>query len=430
MAENVMLKSPTRVELTITEKCNHRCVHCYNAWRNSSSGRGGMTDEAFERIMEQLVKNGVIYATITGGEPLTDPNLMFRFLDAFRENGIGAGINTNLTLMTEEIADRLVSEYEWENSVLTSLPGFTPQECDAVTQTSGSYERICRGIDVCVSRGIPVAVNAVVTHSNAGRLAEMTPFLEESRISTLALTKVVPPAYGADDDRFSLDRNDLNMMVSFMKEVKERYGISVTSLCSAPLCALDDPCDAELFSSKCAAGIIACSVNGITGSVSPCAHNEQSYGNVFEEELSDIWERMSEWRSGRRMREECAGCAALPACGGECRLACERLGSRMKYDLDGSFRLPDRKAESSKAFDLEAAYSFNSCAVLRKEEFGGIASLGVNELYATKPAFRLLSALKEKGTFGKEYLSEICEINDATLKILGTWEKAGILFKR
>ena len=430
MAENVMLKSPTKVELTITEKCNHRCVHCYNAWRNSSSGRGGMTDEAFERIMEQLVKNGVLYATITGGEPLIDPNLMFRFLDAFRKNGIGAGLNTNLTLMTEAVADRLANEYGWENTILTSLPGFTPQECDAVTQTPGSYERICRGIDVCVSRGIPVGVNVVVTRANVGRLDELRPFLDRRRVSTFALTKVVPPAYGADDDRFSLDADDLNKIAGFLREVRNRYGISATSLCGMPLCALNDPNDAELFSSKCAAGVVTCSVNGITGSVSPCAHNEQSYGNVFEEELADIWERMSEWRTGRRMRGECAECAALPACGGECRLACERLGDRMKYRLDGNFRLPSRKEERKAGFDMNAEYSFNSYATLRKEDFGAVASLGVNEFYAAEPAYRLLLALKEKGTFGKEYISEICEINDALIKILGIWADAGILVKR
>jgi MoaA/NifB/PqqE/SkfB family radical SAM enzyme len=30
------LKSPVAVQLELTTACNHKCIHCYNHWRNAS----------------------------------------------------------------------------------------------------------------------------------------------------------------------------------------------------------------------------------------------------------------------------------------------------------------------------------------------------------------------------------------------------------
>ena len=170
MGHNVILKAPTHVELTITEKCNHKCKHCYNAWRDSTSEKGVISFKQREYILQELIKNQVIYVTLTGGEPLLDQENLFWFIEKFRENNIGIGLNTNLSLMNDKIADRLVNDYNWGNTILTSLPGFTEEECDCVTQVQGSLRNIEKGIDVCHNHGIDVGVNVVVTKNNIDKL--------------------------------------------------------------------------------------------------------------------------------------------------------------------------------------------------------------------------------------------------------------------
>ncbi len=48
------LKSPVTVQLEITSKCNHRCVHCYNYWRADSLDNTTMKEDELYAVMKNL----------------------------------------------------------------------------------------------------------------------------------------------------------------------------------------------------------------------------------------------------------------------------------------------------------------------------------------------------------------------------------------
>lgn len=428
MARNVILKAPTHVELTITERCNHKCRHCYNAWRDSTSGKAILSIEQREHILQELIKNQVTYVTLTGGEPLMDQNNLFWFIEKFRENNIGIGLNTNLSLMNKDIAERLVSEYNWGNTILTSLPGFTDEECDDITQVSGSFSNIEKGIDICTGYDIDVGVNVVVTKRNIDKLIKLYDFLDRHKISVLALTRVVPPVYNSNDDTFLLDRNDANQIVNFLKNVKKRYGIRVTSLCSLPFCLIDDTESVNLLSTKCAAGIIGCCINAISGAITPCAHNESSYGNIYSDGLSESWKKMLPWREGEFIPDECRNCSMLPVCGGDCRLNNVRIKEK-PYSLDGTCKMALKSSLICEKYDKAVTYSFNNKTILREESFGAVVSIGVNEFYVTAPVYQLLCSLRNWGSFTYKDIKTIITVNDTVEKLLGQWIAAEILYK-
>lgn len=428
MAHNVVLKAPTHVELTITELCNHKCRHCYNAWRDSDLGKGVLSIQQRQYILDELIKNQVTYVTLTGGEPLIDQNSLFWFIERLRENNIGIGLNTNLSLMNTSIAEKLVREYNWGNTILTSLPGFTNEECDYVTQVAGSLENIEKGIEVCIDHGIAVGVNVVVTKNNIDKLTELYNFLDRHKISVLALTRVVPPVYNSNEDTFLLNRTDVNKIVDFLKSVKDKYGIRVTSLCSLPFCLIDDSVAVNLLSTKCAAGIIGCCINAISGEITPCAHNEISYGNIYSEGLSKAWEKMSDWREGKYTPNECQSCSMLSACGGDCRLNTIRIKEK-PYSLDKSCKIKLYSDQIHNVYDKTAQYLFNNKTVLREEAFGAVVSLGVNEFYVTKPVYKLLSILRDWGTFSHADLVCTIVVNAALEKLLSQWIRADIIYR-
>lgn len=428
MTRNVILKAPTHIELTITEKCNHKCKHCYNAWRDSESGKGLMSLEQRKAILQELIKNQVTYVTITGGEPLLDQETLFWFIEKFRTLNIGIGLNTNLSLMNNKIAERLVQEFNWGNTILTSLPGFTIEECDYITQVPGSFVNIEKGIDVCKNFGIDVGVNVVVTKQNIDRLEELYDFLDKHRISVLALTRVVPPVYNSNDKTFLLDRADINKIVGFLKAIKDKYHIRVTSLCSLPFCLVDDTEAVNLLSTKCAAGIIGCCVNAISGEVTPCAHNEKSYGNIYTDGLKDIWEKMDSWREGVYTPEECQKCSMLSSCGGDCRLNAIRVKEK-PYSLDGTCKIEIESSLSYELYDRAATYSFNNKTILREENFGAVVSIGVNEFYVTTPVYHLLCILQKWGSFTHRDIETVISINATVEKLLSQWISAEILYR-
>lgn len=427
LISNVILKAPTHVELTITEKCNHKCRHCYNAWRDSTHGERNLSIRQREYILKELIRNQVTYVTLTGGEPLMDQNSLFWFVEKFRENNIGIGLNTNLSLMSANIAKRLVQEYNWENTILTSLPGFTKEECDYVTQISGSLINIEKGIEVCNKYGIDVGVNVVVTKYNIDKLIDLYSFLNRHKISVLALTRVVPPVYNSNENTFLLDRTDINKIVDFLTCIKEKYGIKVTSLCSLPFCLVDNTNAVSLLSTKCAAGIIGCCVNAISGTVTPCAHNATSYGNIYKDGLNDIWKKMSEWRKNKYTPEECQNCSMLSVCGGDCRLNNIRIKEKT-YSLDGSCKIKLISKQIHNVYDRTLKYSFNQKTILREEAFGGVVSLGVNEFYVTTPVYKLLCILRDYDTFTESDLENIVVVNETLEKLLNQWINIDLIY--
>lgn len=85
--------------IQICEPCNEKCAHCFV----SATKRGEYMplNQVRERLIPQLAEARVNRVTLTGGEPFMHPDLL-AIAAAFRETGMGVGVCTNATLVTDE----------------------------------------------------------------------------------------------------------------------------------------------------------------------------------------------------------------------------------------------------------------------------------------------------------------------------------------
>ena len=82
--------------LQITQKCNLHCAHCF---ANASGTGTEMSLELIQnKILPQLLKNQVVKITLTGGEPLCNPQIK-DIVQLLLDNHIGVSICTNATLI-------------------------------------------------------------------------------------------------------------------------------------------------------------------------------------------------------------------------------------------------------------------------------------------------------------------------------------------
>ena len=104
--------------------------------------------------------------------------------------------------------------------------------------------------------------------------------------------------------------------------------------------------ECEFTKRACQAGRLSVSISN-TGDVRPCSHNPIIYGNIFEEELETIWNKMSVYRDGI-VPVFCKDCPSVSICNGGCRTNSLALtGSLFEKDplaLD-YLELPDKKTE-------------------------------------------------------------------------------------
>lgn len=426
----VELYSPTSVDITMTKKCNHKCVHCYNVWRNDDENDEVikvLSDEQIRRIIKELVDNNVWRITITGGEPLSQVDVLYKLIVALKKEGILLGMNTNLSLMTDEIAEHLTQKLGWDNILLTSLPGLVPEICDKVTQIKGSYNRIVNGIDICEKYNIPVGINIVISKNNLFELDKLFDFIEQHKIEYVSITRAIAPLYDQDNPSFFLDEEEIVYIADILEQVHSRYGIRVGSVTPFPLCILRNISKYKnIVSASCAAGISRCSIDAITGDISACTHEEKSYGNIYTDGLKIAWDNMFEWRQGLLVNEECRECNMLAFCGGECRMIAG-TEAHVKYHLNRNARIEYKPYELIDSLSDETEFMISENVKYRREHFGGVLRCFENECYVSDTVIALYEIIKDRKTIKVKDFYEFCEKNQFLLDAIIELEKMKIL---
>jgi len=156
--------------IEVTTRCNSSCLHCFA--RSGISRNFTLPVDLVKQIMVEGYDVGYRHLHITGGEPL----LWKRLFEAL-DYGFGVGyetafMNTNGTLITEEISKRLADYGNFSMSV--SLDG--PEDQHNRIRGKGSYSRAMRGIEKALNGGNGVTVFTTVTKS---LLPELPRFVDD-----------------------------------------------------------------------------------------------------------------------------------------------------------------------------------------------------------------------------------------------------------
>ena len=137
-----------KLSIEVTTRCNGSCLHCFA--RSGISRSSSLPIDLVKEIMVEGYDTGYRHLHITGGEPLLWEGL-FEALDY----GFGVGyetifLNTNGTLITEEISKRLAG-YGSFFSMSISLDG--PEALHDRIRGKGSHQRTMRGIEKTLKEG-------------------------------------------------------------------------------------------------------------------------------------------------------------------------------------------------------------------------------------------------------------------------------------
>jgi len=413
----ISLSAPTSVELTLTKACNHKCLHCYNPWREQADCRtSGFSKEQLEIIARELKANDVWHVTLSGGEPLMRPDVLINAAKELKKVGITFSMNTNLTLMTEELAQTLKNDLDWSTLILTSLPSIQPELCDIITQIPGSYERILKGIAICKDYGFKVGINIVISQKNKEDLKNIKEFIAKNRIDYLCISIVIPPVYDSENPDYYLTNEDICTLAESLMEIKTKYGIDVDSITPLPICILKDVNKyMEIISTTCSAGLTRCTID-TDGNIFGCSHEEVPYGNIFTDGLKAAWDKMDNWRYGEKLNPECKECKYLAICGGECRMM--KNEENRYYKLDKNADIKYTPTETDNTIENTTAFKVNTNVKIRKESFGAAIRINYSEYFITEEILQLYYLLKDLNTFKVEGLFEYVDDKESLMEIL------------
>ena len=167
----------------ITPRCNFQCVHCYVGSDRKLSNALRFDD--IVKILDILHKNGILFLTLSGGDPLARSDFKDIYLYA-KKKGFMVDILTNATLLTQEIVD-VFKEYP-PVLVDISIYGTSNQTYEKITGVKNGFDLLLKGITLLKNGGIRFALKGILMQDNYKELKEM------EEIST---------AYGAENFRYS-----------------------------------------------------------------------------------------------------------------------------------------------------------------------------------------------------------------------------------
>jgi len=277
------------VTLAVTNRCRYNCWHCYNAGRSQRD----VPLSVLLRVVKELQDLGVVHVTLTGGEPMLRADLE-EIAGAFDERTY-LGLNTTGDRFTQERARSLRTAGVF--SVGVSLDSTDAAEHDRMRGMPGAYRTALDALRRASQNGFYPYIVAVATREflQGERFWAFMRFAREA--GALEVHLLEPSATGklAGDNEAVLDEADRGLILEYQGKVAQDGNLPILS------------CFLYLESAQafgCGAGLTHLYIDG-SGEVCPCNFVPLSFGNVMDEPLARILERMGRYFC--KPRPSCVG---------------------------------------------------------------------------------------------------------------------------
>jgi MoaA/NifB/PqqE/SkfB family radical SAM enzyme len=265
--------------IAVTQKCKHDCWHCISPPNEDDKD---LDFDTITKTISDLEDMGVYSFLFTGGDPL----------------------------MREDIVD-LVSCVDERAVVNISTPGHMLSEGMARQLKKGGLQAVFIGLDHCDEdrnnelrgykqahsesleamghareAGLLVALSTVATKDRieSGEIFRFLDFARNHNVDDIAIFEPIPAGkiFGEDEHLLLKAQRDKIKGIHTFANKKENY----------PRVIAGPYMDSQDFMG-CTAGFNRLHVDAF-GNVYPCDVLPFSYGNIKEERIKDIWERMHE----------------------------------------------------------------------------------------------------------------------------------------
>lgn len=152
----------TDLRLSVTDRCNFRCVYCMEPDVRFLPKRQLLQAEELVRLAQICAGLGVNKIRLTGGEPLVYPELdsVIRGISTIHPRP-DLALTTNGSLLDRSRLEAL--RCAGLSRITISIDSMAPERFAAITRSTGTPDKVLQAIDASLSAGLsPVRVNAVV----------------------------------------------------------------------------------------------------------------------------------------------------------------------------------------------------------------------------------------------------------------------------
>lgn len=296
------------VQFELTSRCNLDCKMCYVHNQDSNKLKDQeLSAEQWKAIMDDAFNNGMMFATLTGGECLLRHDFKELYLHLWKK-GVYITILSNGILIDDELVE-LLKQHQPEK-VRISIYGSTEEGYRNVTGHTGR-DRAMNGVKMLRDAGINVQVNVTGSSYIAPDYINTLCYIKEQGFNPLlSELALIPKRNDPESAEHYLKPDDV---VSLAMERNRLFRKVYPPCTDLPKIGGDckEPCS---FGMTCNAGR-SMAVVCWDGRMMPCASLPSWDGPSLKEmSFADAWKITVEQAKKIVQPAECEGCAYKKAC--------------------------------------------------------------------------------------------------------------------
>ena len=301
---------PIRGTFEITPLCNLNCKMCYVHLSNEAlyaTGRKLLSANQWIQIMEQAIAEGMIGATLTGGEAMTHPEFDDIYL-YLQERGIEVAVKSNGILLTEERIRFFVKHPP--KKIQITLYGSDDDTYEKVTG-SRCFDKIIAAISRVQENEIPVSISITPNRYMKDNISDTLRLMEKMGIEVGINSHLMEPRCETGNCIENIDLTTDEYIEMYKEQAKLKH------LAISPFPESDIPIppvnETPMVGLPCGGGKSSFAVKW-DGRMYPCLMLNDGGVDLLANSFHEAWMLVRTIVRNHRFPGECMKCRMRPLC--------------------------------------------------------------------------------------------------------------------
>lgn len=205
----------------ITNKCNFRCLHCFN-YSGEHKREKEMTNDEIVNVFNDIIEFQPDSICICGGEPLLRLELVYELCELVKHKNDSIMLNmvSNGFLFNEEVAFNLKTK--GLNLVQFSLDGASSQTHNWIRNSKYAYEHVINAIKCAKKVGLEVGIACCPTTVNRNEIDEVVNLCSQLGVKIFRMQPLMLMGRGAKLKEFELSDEEYHKLSRLLKKCSNK----------------------------------------------------------------------------------------------------------------------------------------------------------------------------------------------------------------
>lgn len=301
---------PISIGISLTGRCNSRCTMC-DFWKEN---KAELDFVKLEIILEKINNFGVSVINYSAHGEIFVHREIRKILAHTHKRGFIQTLNTNALALSNTNLAKFVADKAQPLLISIGLDSMREDVYEKIRGIPSGQYKVLQGIQNLQARGIKnITIGSVILDYNLDDLIQLVEFAEKMQLSALRFTAYQRYFQAGEADetwkRISAPSFQPQLQETMNALVKLKPAHPIIRNSAAYLaCVSEFYRQKYYFPFKCIVGYLRMDIDEL-GDVTLCPFIGKSIGNVFDNELADIWfSEQAENIRKQMVQGECPSC--------------------------------------------------------------------------------------------------------------------------